>query len=89
MGSSGSEGRRWPDMVKDIVVDPAMACTDVNSFLGKCGNNPFSGEVTKAACVPFRKGAFSLQMNPLLGPVTGLLQYEPICMASLPNSLNT
>ena len=28
------------------MVDPAIACTDMNRFMGKCGNNPFSGMAT-------------------------------------------
>ena len=44
MGSTRSEGGQWLDTVKDIVVDPAMVCTDMNSFIGKCGNKALSGE---------------------------------------------
>ena len=36
-GSTRSEGRRGLDTVKDIVADPAMACTDMNSSLANAG----------------------------------------------------
>ena len=57
-GSTRSEEGQCLDTVKDIVVDPAMACTDMNSFIGKCGIMLFLVKVTKAACVPFRQGGF-------------------------------